>query len=129
MLACKILPLHPATQWVFLSKINPIRTDVFKPGQLKLMFELTCPLNPFSDTLNLWLALLQALGLPIEGVVELTYSLSEHGLMPAAIRSFVAVMSDRITNYNLQQVCLIVTKSMASMPGKTQVAFTHACQT
>ncbi|KAK9906900.1 hypothetical protein WJX75_009931 [Coccomyxa subellipsoidea] len=46
---------------------------------------------------------LQALGLPIEGVVELTYSLSEHGLMPAAIRSFVAVMSDRITNYNLQQ--------------------------
>lgn len=122
MLACKILPLLPATQWVFLSKINPIRTDVLK-------FELTCPLNPFSDTLNLWLALLQALGLPIEGVVELTYSLSEHGLMPAAIRSFVAVMSDRITNYNLQQVCLIVTKSMASMSGKTQVAFTHACQT
>lgn len=46
---------------------------------------------------------LQALGLPIEGVVELTYSLSEHGLMPAAIRSYGAVMSDRVANLNMQQ--------------------------
>ncbi len=48
--------------------------------------------------------LLQALGLPIEAVVELTYSLSEHGLMPAAIRNFVAVMSERTANHNLLQV-------------------------
>ncbi|EIE23994.1 hypothetical protein COCSUDRAFT_53180 [Coccomyxa subellipsoidea C-169] len=45
----------------------------------------------------------QALGLPIEAVVELTYSLSEHGLMPAAIRNFVAVMSERTANHNLLQ--------------------------
>ncbi|CAL8462484.1 g2017 [Coccomyxa elongata] len=45
----------------------------------------------------------QALGLSIEGVVELTYSLSEHGLMPAAIRSYVAAMSDRIASLNMQQ--------------------------
>lgn len=47
---------------------------------------------------------MQALGLSIEGVVELTYSLSEHGLMPAAIRSYVAAMSDRIISLNMQQV-------------------------
>lgn len=47
---------------------------------------------------------MQALGLSVEGVVELTYSLSEHGLMPAAIRSYVGVMSDRVASLNMQQV-------------------------
>ena len=47
---------------------------------------------------------MQALGLSVEGVVELTYSLSEHGLMPAAIRSYVGAMSDRVASLNMQQV-------------------------
>lgn len=47
---------------------------------------------------------MQALGLSTEGLVELTYSLSEHGLMPAAIRNYVAVMSDRVASLNMQQV-------------------------
>lgn len=38
--------------------------------------------------------------------MELAYSLSEHGLMPAAIRNFIATMSDRTATYDLQQVSL-----------------------
>lgn len=65
---------------------------------------------------------MQALGLSTEGVVELTYSLSEHGLMPAAIRSYVAVMSDRVASLNMQQV-----KRLTNPPFISRYALCDPC--